>query len=37
MIAAFLRFYFKRDVKSWRALRRACRAVLPAIDQKVEP
>ena len=29
MIAAFVRFYLKPTVKSWRALRRKCIAKLP--------
>ena len=36
MIRAFLKFYFRRDVKSWRNLRRVCMARLPAIDRKLE-
>ena len=34
MIAAFLRFYFKRDLKSWRELRRVCRDTLPKRDRE---
>lgn len=34
MIRAFLKFYITRDLKSWRALRRACRAALPKVDQE---
>ena len=29
MIKAFLRFWFKRDLENWRALRRECRQYLP--------
>lgn len=33
MIRAFVTFYFRRDLKTWRALRRACRSALPKQDQ----
>ena len=36
MIRAFLRFYFLRDLYSWRALRRACLKALPKVDRKIE-
>jgi hypothetical protein len=33
MIAAFIKFWFTRDLKTWRDLRRQCRAKLPKQDQ----
>ena len=36
MLKAFIRFYFLRDLYSWRALRRACLKVLPKVDRKAE-
>ena len=34
MIAAFVRFYFRRTTANWRALRRACRDALPKEERK---
>jgi len=36
MIRAFIRYYFRRNVRNWRALRKVCMAQLPKIDQKLE-
>ena len=33
MLIAFAKFYWKRDLKTWRALRRVCRSALPKQDQ----
>lgn len=33
MIRAFLKFFFKRNLDNWRALRRECRAKLPKQDR----
>jgi hypothetical protein len=34
MIYAFVRFYLRRTVANWRALRRECRNALPKDDRK---
>lgn len=34
MIRAFVRFYFRRTVSNWRALRRECRNALPKAERK---
>ena len=36
MIRAFIRYYFRRNVRNWRALRKVCMAQLPKIDRKLE-
>ena len=33
MIRAFLTFYFRRNIETWRELRRQCRAKLPMKDR----
>ena len=35
LIALFARFYWKRDVQSWRKFRAACMALLPAKGENV--
>ena len=34
MIRAFVVYFFRRDLKSWRHLRRLCMAKLPLVDRK---
>lgn len=36
MLSAFLRFYFRRTVANWRALRRECMARLPRAEKEAD-
>ncbi len=36
MILSFLRFYFRRTVSNWRALRRECMAALPKAEKQTD-
>ena len=36
MWKAFIKFWFLRDLYSWRSLRRACLKALPKVDRKSE-
>lgn len=35
MIRAFLTFYSRRNIETWRALRRECRARLPKQEREL--
>jgi hypothetical protein len=35
MIKAFIRFFFSRNLKNWRELRRQCRDELPKKDREL--
>ena len=36
MIASFLRFYFNRTLRNWRALRRECMDALPKQEKATD-